>query len=149
VHVAAIGLWLAEYHGSSHTALLADFARYRAFHGLPTLPVGDSRCPLILGIAGRQTQLTATAVYLAVKDALRRVADALAPSNSARATRLRRASTHWLRHTAATHQAEAGNPVHHIQHNLRHRSIATTSIYLHAEEDARHDSTTQVRADRS
>jgi hypothetical protein len=37
--------------------------------------------------------------------------------------------------------------VHHIQHNLRHSSIATTSIYLHAEEDARHASTTQTRTD--
>lgn len=127
-------------------ALMADFARYRAFHGLPGVPASDSPRPLILGIAGREVPLTATAVYLVVKDALKRVADVLAPTDSARATRLRQASTHWLRHTAATHQAEAGNPVHHIQHNLRHSSIATTSIYLHAEEDARHASTTRARA---
>jgi site-specific recombinase XerD len=101
---------------------------------------------LILGIAGREAALTPTAVYLVVKDALARVADDLAAIDPTRAARLRRASTHWLRHTAATHQAEAGNPVHHIQHNLRHSSIATTSIYLHAEEDARHASTTQARA---
>lgn len=127
-------------------ALMADFARYRAFHGLPVVPDSDSRRPLILGIAGRDAPLTATAVYLVVKDALGRVADVLAPTDPAQAARLRQASTHWLRHTAATHQAEAGNPVHHIQHNLRHSSIATTSIYLHAEEDARHASTTQTRA---
>ncbi|MEY2151160.1 MAG: site-specific integrase [Rhodanobacter sp.] len=128
-------------------ALMADFARYRSFHGLSALPEGDSARPLILGIAGRTAPLTATAVYLVVKDALGRVADALAPTDDARAARLRQASTHWLRHTAATHQAEAGNPVHHIQRNLRHSSIATTSIYLHAEDDARHDSTTQARDD--
>lgn len=126
-------------------ALMADFARYRAFHGLLTLPTSDSSRPLILGIAGREAALTPTAVYLVVKDALGRVADDLAAIDSTRAAHLRRASTHWLRHTAATHQAEAGNPVHHIQHNLRHSSIATTSIYLHAEEDARHASTTQAR----
>ncbi len=128
-------------------ALMVDFARYRTFHGLPAAPISDSERPLILGIAGRTSPLTATAVYLVVKDALGRVADALAPADPTRAARLRRASTHWLRHTAATHQAEAGNPVHHIQHNLRHSSIATTSIYLHAEEDARHASTTQTRTD--
>ena len=50
---------------------------------------------------------------------------------------------------AATHQAEAGNPVHHIQHNLRHSSIAATSIYLHAEDDARHASTTKARDEAS
>jgi integrase len=130
-------------------ALMVDFARYRTFHGLPSAPSGDSRRPLILGIAGRTTPLTATAVYLVVKDALGRVADVLVPNDPVRAARLRSASTHWLRHTAATHQAEAGNPVHHIQHNLRHSSIATTSIYLHAEEDARHASTTKTRADAS
>ncbi|MDE2087890.1 MAG: tyrosine-type recombinase/integrase [Xanthomonadaceae bacterium] len=126
-------------------ALMADFARYRAFHGMPVVPASDSSRPLILGIAGREAPLTATAVYLVVKDALRRVADVLTPTDPVQAARLRRASTHWLRHSAATHQAEAGNPVHHIQHNLRHSSIATTSIYLHAEEDARHASTTQAR----
>ena len=133
---------------SSHqVALSADFARYRLFHGLPTIPIIDSERPLILGIAGRTTPLTATGVYLVVKDTLRRVADVLQPTDSTRAARLRRASTHWLRHTAATHQAEAGNPLHHIQHNLRHSSIATTSVYLHAEEDARHDSTTRACAE--
>jgi len=126
-------------------ALMADFARYRIFHGLPSTPTADSKRSLILGIAGRTNPLTATAVYLVVKDALGRVANVLAPSAPARAAHLRRASTHWLRHTAATHQAEAGNPIHHIQHNLRHSSIATTSIYLHAEEDARHASTTKAR----
>lgn len=126
-------------------ALMTDFARYRTFHGLPAAPGSDSKRPLILGIAGRTTPLTATGVYLVVKDTLGRVADVLASTDSTRAARLRRASTHWLRHTAATHQAEAGNPLHHIQHNLRHSSIATTSIYVHAEEDARHDGTIRAR----
>jgi len=130
-------------------ALMAEFARYRTFHGLPAAPVSDSERPLILGIAGHTTPLTATGVYLVVKDTLGRVADVLAPTDSTRAARLRRVSTHWLRHTAATHQAEAGNPLHHIQHNLRHSSIATTSIYLHAEEDARHESTTHAFSEAS
>lgn len=126
-------------------ALMVDFARYRTVHGMPAVPGSDSERPLILGIAGRTTPLTATGVYLVVKDTLGRVADALEPTDFERTTRLRRASTHWLRHTAATHQAEAGNPLHHIQHNLRHSSIATTSIYLHAEDDARHDGTIRTR----
>jgi integrase len=130
-------------------ALMAVFARYRTFHNLPTTPAGDSERPLILGIAGRTTPLTATGVYLVVKDTLGRVANVLEPTDSARAAQLRQASTHWLRHTAATHQAEAGNPLHHIQHNLRHSSIATTSIYLHAEEDARHESTTHALSESS
>jgi integrase/recombinase XerC len=55
---------------------------------------------------------------------------------------LRRASTHWQRHTAATQQADAGNDIRFIQKNLRHASIETTAIYLHAEDDRRHSQTT-------
>jgi len=76
-----------------------------------------------------------------VKDTFGRAADGLTPTDPVRAARLRRASTHWLRHMAKKHQAEADNPVHHIQQNLRHNSLATTSIYLHTEEGARHAST--------
>lgn len=125
--------------------LMDDFARYRRFHGLPALPSGDSNIPAILGIAGRSSPLTPTAVYQIVKDTFRRVAETLQQQDEAKATRVRRASTHWLRHTAATHQAEDGTPIHHIQQNLRHSSIGTTSIYVHAEEDARHASTTKTR----
>ncbi len=126
--------------------LMAAFARYRAFLRLPTAPASQGTRPVILGIAGRESPLTPTAVYVVVKDAFIRVAASWQATAPAHAARLRRASPHWLRHTAATHQAEAGTPLHHIQHNLRHSSIATTSIYLHAEDDARHASTTHARS---
>lgn len=125
--------------------LMEDFARYRRFHGLSALPLGNGKIPAILGIAGRSSPLTPTAVYQIVKDIFRRVAETLQRQDEVKATRLRRASTHWLRHTAATHQAEDGTPIHHIQQNLRHSSIGTTSIYIHAEADARHASTTKTR----
>lgn len=125
--------------------LMEDFARYRHFYGLPEVPSSDGKTPAILGIAGRLSPLTPTAIYQIVKDAFRRVADTLQKEDGAKATRVRRASTHWLRHTAATHQAEDSTPIHHIQQNLRHSSIGTTSIYIHAEEDARHASTTKTR----
>lgn len=129
--------------------LMVDFARYRGFHGLQTVPIDHGKTPAILGIAGRACVLTPTAIYQLVKGIFGRVADTLKPEDDAKAARVRRASTHWLRHTAATHQAEGGTPIHHIQQNLRHSSIGTTSIYLHAEEDARHASTTKPRADAS
>jgi integrase len=123
--------------------LIRDFERYRSFLGLPPKPQPDSRRPLILGIAGRDDALTPTAVYLIVKDTFSRIADHWDKQDPMRATQLRRVSTHWLRHTAASHQADDGTPIHHIQQNLRHSSIATTSIYLHAEDDARHAMTTE------
>jgi integrase/recombinase XerC len=124
-------------------ALMANLARYRQFHGLAPEPAALEATPLVMSVAGRTDQgLTPTAIYLIVKEVFRRAAAALEGIDPSGAARLRRASTHWLRHTAATHQADAGNDIRFIQKNLRHASIETTAIYLHAEDDARHAETT-------
>ncbi|CAN7775867.1 tyrosine-type recombinase/integrase [Cupriavidus necator] len=125
-------------------ALMADFARYRAFHGLSGVALPDEPTPLIMSIAGQtETPLSPTAIYLIVKEVFRRAASALADTDPAGAMTLRKASTHWLRHSSASHQADAGNDIRHIQKNLRHASIETTAIYLHAEDDRRHADTTR------
>ena len=126
--------------------LMADLARYRQFHGLPAVPTALEDTPLVMSVAGRTDRfLTPTAIYLVVKEVFRRAADAIESANHASAATLRRASTHWLRHTSATHQADAGNDIRFIQKNLRHASIETTAIYLHAEDDLRHAQTTLER----
>lgn len=125
--------------------LVAEFARYRRFHHLPPVPSSLDRSPMILSIAGKPDHLlTPTSVYLIVKEQFCHAATLLRPSDPAGAALLRRASTHWLRHTAATHQADAGTDLRHIQRNLRHSSIETTAIYLHAEDDERHRQTTRI-----
>ncbi|MBL8298233.1 MAG: tyrosine-type recombinase/integrase [Rhodanobacteraceae bacterium] len=124
-------------------ALLDDFARYRNFFGISPTPLAGDDSPIILPIAGRRDRtLTPTSIYLVVKGAFAQVADNIADSDPVRAALLRRASTHWLRHTAASHQADAGTDLRHIQRNLRHASIDTTAIYLHVEDDERHERTT-------
>lgn len=40
-------------------------------------------------------------------------------------------SMHSLRHAYATHQLEAGMPLHQLQHQLGHSHISTTQTYLH------------------
>jgi len=50
---------------------------------------------------------------------------------------LRRASPHWMRHTHATHALGRGAELTVVRDNLRHASISTTSIYLHADEAKR------------
>lgn len=124
-------------------ALMADFSRYRAFYQLPPLPRPKETTPLIMSLGGRAEHgLSSTAIYLTVKDIFSKAAQALGPEDGAWADKLQRASTHWLRHTAATHQADAGNDLRFIQKNLRHASLETTSIYLHVEDDRRHEATT-------
>lgn len=50
---------------------------------------------------------------------------------------LQQASTHWLRHTHATHALEAGAELVEVQENLGHASVATTAIYTHARRERR------------
>jgi integrase len=52
------------------------------------------------------------------------------------AEKLRRATPHWTRHTHATHLLEGGAELTTVRDNLRHASLATTSMYLHTD-DAR------------
>ena len=123
--------------------LMADLARYRLFYGLSPAPSSQESTPLVMTVGGKPDRfLTPTAVYLIVKEVFRRAAESFEAEYPDDAVILRRASTHWLRHTAATHQADAGNDLRFIQKNLRHASIETTAIYLHAEDDRRHEMTT-------
>lgn len=43
----------------------------------------------------------------------------------------KRCSAHSFRHAFATHQLEAGMPLHQLQHQLGHSDVRTTSRYLH------------------
>ena len=53
------------------------------------------------------------------------------------AAKLLRVSTHWLRHTHATHALHAGVELVVVRDNLRHASIATTSRYLDEDDQRR------------
>lgn len=46
-----------------------------------------------------------------------------------------RVSPHFLRHAHASHALDRGAPIHLVQQDLGHASVATTSKYLHARPD--------------
>ena len=52
--------------------------------------------------------------------------------------RLRQATPHWLRHTALTHQAQAGVELRYLAQSARHSRLETTSRYLHTEDEEWH-----------
>ena len=51
----------------------------------------------------------------------------------------RTASAHWLRHAHGSTAVDRNIPLTMIRDNLGHSSIATTSHYVHADKDARHE----------
>ena len=119
--------------------LMAELARYRVAAGLTALPTQDEITPLLLPVGNRRRSLTRAAVHQILKDAFRMAADqARERGDAEQALRLNKASAHWLRHTAASSMANQAVDLAMVRDNLGHESIATTSIYLHSEEDARH-----------
>ena len=87
-----------------------------------------------------------TAVHELVKGVFRDTAKrlrALGPDREAAASHVEQASAHWIRHTAGTHQSN-NMDLKAVRDNLGHANISTTSIYVHTEDDARHDQTTKA-----
>jgi site-specific recombinase XerD len=77
-----------------------------------------------------------------------KAAEVIEADNPVLAEKLRRASPHWTRHTHATHALARGAELTTVRDNLRHASIATTSIYLHSDEVKRAQQIRNAFADR-
>lgn len=53
------------------------------------------------------------------------------------AERFEKASTHWMRHSHASHAIASGMPIEIAQQNLGHASLATTTVYVTTEKRRR------------
>jgi len=105
--------------------------------GLPITPARwNPTTTLIadLGDPDSKSGITATRVWSLMKRFFSTVATAIEKDSPATAEKLRRASPHWMRHTHATHALARGAELTTVRDNLRHASVATTSIYLHTDE---------------
>lgn len=67
----------------------------------------------------------------------KKVGEQLANTDPGSAEQLKRASTHWLRHTKVSHSLQAGTRLDVEREIAGHQSIGTTSGYSHAEAKAR------------
>lgn len=127
--------------------MLAALNRYRISIGLSAYPSAGETTPLLLNVSGERG-IQASQLYRLVTKTLNAAAtyileqDTNALDNPARATAiesLRNASTHWIRHTAATHSDRAGVEFKNLNKILRHSKLETTNIYRHSEADELHD----------
>ena len=121
--------------------LLAELKRYRVSLGLRPLPHPGDKTPAVLPLVRPSEFLSRSTVYDLVKVVLAGAADRIrlqGPEHEAAALHLERASPHWLRHTAGSTLAKKVGLVA-TRDTLGHANISTTNIYLHVEDEQRHD----------
>ncbi len=118
-------------------AMLDALTRYRQFYQLPTLPHSDEVQSLFMSLNGVQGVSSST-IYRMVKKIFINCAKTLALTRPDFADKLKKASTHWMRHTSITHQTDAGIELRYIKRSARHQSVETTMLYQHAEEEKWH-----------
>ena len=124
--------------------LVEEFGDELARHGFERQPpaAGNRGIPILARFdtgLERPCAWSASGLYQAIKDFMGSAGQGL---DEADAQRLRKASTHWLRHSHGSHalQGRAGQPpvpLQVVQNNLGHVSVGTTSLYLTTERDER------------
>ncbi|MAY92565.1 site-specific integrase [Haliea sp.] len=118
--------------------MLDALMRYRAFLGLTGIPDPDDLSPMLRSLKGT-AGISANMVYRIVKETVTAAADVIEETAPVSAAKLRKASTHWLRHTAVTHADDAGVNLKYLQASARHEKVETTAIYQHAEDHRWHE----------
>jgi site-specific recombinase XerD len=125
-------------------SMLNALMRYRKFYGLSQLPAPDEQRSLFMNLNGTQG-VSSNMIYRIVKQIFLECADALENIRPDFSAKLKLASTHWMRHTSITHQADAGIELRYIKRHARHESVETTMLYQHAEEDQWHEAMSKLQ----
>lgn len=125
-------------------AMLNALIRYRQFYELPSLPTPDEDNALFLNLNGTRG-ISNSMIYRLVKQIFTHCAKTIEKERPDYAKKLQQASTHWLRHTAITHQTDAGIELRYIKRNARHESVETTMLYQHVEEEKWHEAMSQYQ----
>jgi integrase/recombinase XerC len=122
-----------------NSVLLRELIHYRQTLGLEDYPVPGEPVPLVASVnaARRSKPLTPRAIGLLVQ-ALgdKAAADCGDPHIRAQLSRM---TTHWLRHTNATHRLLAGASLETTQDELGHADPKTTRIYAKASDQRRQE----------
>ena len=107
-----------------------------------TLGDGSYRVTKLAGYA--RQPMSESQIYRMFKAHFRKAAACVASATDA--GHLMMASTHWLRHTHATHSLEAGAEIEEVQENLGHSSVAITAVYTHASRKRRKSAVEKLMA---
>ncbi|MFY8274863.1 tyrosine-type recombinase/integrase [Pseudoalteromonas sp. SSDWG2] len=134
----ADGFWFLRVMGKGNklrdVTLSENFTqyltRYRQYRGMSSLPRVDEPFPLVHKLRG-SGGMTVRQLRRLVKQSFDLAIAALAKDGfSEESEKLKAATSHWLRHTGATHDA-ATRPLKHLSEDLGHAKLATTDqIYI-------------------
>jgi site-specific recombinase XerD len=120
-----------------------EIRTYFRHRGYETLNQAPEDTPLIAAmpapgaLASGDEPLSAVRLYRVLKGFFEEVAKSVIADDLDTAVKLRSASTHWLRHTFATHGIHNGMALETIRDLLGHSSLSTTSVYVTTEKDRR------------
>lgn len=135
--------------------LVGELARYLVSRGLDADPenIGNQGAHLLGKASDLATQapgldtgqtldprvgIAATTFYDQVKRYFDDCAAVLRRQGDAKgAERFQNASTHWMRHSHASHAIASGMPIEIALQNLGHASLATTTVYVTTEKRRR------------
>lgn len=130
--------------------LMEEMAIYRRSLGLPETPLSSDKFPAVLPITGwkagveppPEKPLTNQVIYNLCVDVFRHAADVVrlraskTPALEAAASRLSRATPHWMRHTGVSHAMENNVSPRYVQAQARHSSLKVTARYDHKRKKA-------------
>ncbi|ANN80841.1 hypothetical protein BAU07_26320 (plasmid) [Bordetella flabilis] len=124
-----IGKGQKERMVAVNSSLLQELMRYRKSWGLADFPLPGENIPLVatINVGARSRALTPRSIGLIVHE-LAKSAAGDCPDEHIR-SQVMRMTTHWMRHTNATHRLAAGASLETTQDELGHADPRTTRIY--------------------
>lgn len=124
--------------------LLEALAEFRVAVGLPSpQPQYHEKTPLI-PMQNLTQPISTRRIDQILKWAFRLGAMQFEINKPRKASKLRSASAHWLRHSYVTYLLDSGAPLKVAQENAGHSDIGTTMHYRHVSQTNRHAATRQL-----
>lgn len=105
---------------------------------LSPLPTAAEDNPLVFNVYGKKA-LSTRQIFDVIKELFQLAAEQHANVDAQKASALKKASPHWIRHATASHlalQARSVDELRQVQDHLRHSDLRTTLAYTHVADDA-------------
>lgn len=124
--------------------LLDALAEFRKAVGLPSPQPGFQEATPLIPMQNLTGSISTRRIDQILKWAFELGAQQFEKSAPHKASKLRAASAHWLRHSYVTYLLEAGASLKVAQENAGHADVSTTMHYTHIAQTDRHEETNHI-----